>query len=127
MSDRRHLELLTLPELASRLRQTTVTVMKRRDLPACVRIAGRRLWFVGDCEDLFLPDDRWSEGQEAAATGGNGRCRHGAPDQAVAGSTMRIAGPGRSGAGNGITGFAAWPAQGPYSGTSVDTARIMSA
>jgi len=46
---------MTLPELATRLRRTTATVQKMR-LPACVRIAGKRLWFRSDVEDLFLPD-----------------------------------------------------------------------
>ena len=51
----RHLELLTLPELATRLRQSTTTVRKRRDLPPSVRLVGRAMWFRRDVEHLLLP------------------------------------------------------------------------
>src|SRR5690242_9000072 len=69
----RHLELLTVPELAARMRRTTTTLRKMR-LPPCVRIAGRRLWFRSDVEELFETDPGYRDAMTADELAAALRC-----------------------------------------------------
>jgi len=51
----RHEMLLTVPQLAARLRVSVFTLQRRTDLPRPIRVSGRKLYVLAEVQHLFPP------------------------------------------------------------------------